>query len=561
MAINFELRSISKRNNATANLYIVVRDYASQLNDNKVVKIPVNCKFKSDIEVHVAEYHAAFRKGASEQARNKYELSGEGKLTKSKKEKAVESIKNSLNEGITDAAVIAERVASVLLYKQAKDDAEQAKKNKNSMIIPYFTKLVGQMRNKEVKNSRKKDFDKSTIKYYDDTLRYLKNYLGSDSKLTFNQLNEDVADGFQNYMESYDEENDKQPLMQSTIRNIFACMRSVCGRAYKSGLLLPDKYAAVADLWKFPAPSSDELRAEIVLSQGEIDALYNLDMNVKDSKGHEVFNDLDRLTRDMALVGFLTLQRFSDFSRIDASMIKTINKRSYIVLQQEKTNTWVSIPYFGKLREVLERNNNSCVKYDKKKNKFVPKVCYSAFGYHLRKILKELSKTYFELDDEGNKVYTLQQEYVTNLTANEKRAEVGFKNLLKMESKGQIKTQSSEYYRLMHCRLMQLQNGGIGDNLFKRNAKGQIVRPKWSLANSHLCRRSAITNALYDGFLTDAQIRKLSGHKTIKAFKTYDHRDEQRINANIFDALQRAEKSAENNAEDNEGAKVVSMAM
>ena len=66
MAINFELRSVSKSKTAKANLYIRVREGG------------VSFRFRSPIEVSVCEYGRAYRKGASRMALNSYNSSAEG---------------------------------------------------------------------------------------------------------------------------------------------------------------------------------------------------------------------------------------------------------------------------------------------------------------------------------------------------------------------------------------------------------------------------------------------------------------------------------------------------
>ena len=64
--------------------------------------------------------------------------------------------------------------------------------------------------------------------------------------------------------------------------------------------------------------------------------------------------------------------------------------------------------------------------------------------------------------------------------------------------------------------------GGINGNIYQRNSKGQVIRPKWSLVSSHTGRRSYVTNTLNEGVLTAQDIMSNTGHKSEKIFRHYD---------------------------------------
>jgi hypothetical protein len=119
--------------------------------------------------------------------------------------------------------------------------------------------------------------------------------------------------------------------------------------------------------------------------------------------------------------------------------------------------------------------------------------------------------------------------------------------LSKKNEKGQIKIGSLEYGTFRRCVRIQVANGCMGTAyLYQRNGKGETIKEKWTLASSHLARRTGITLALEEGVLTDDQIRKISGHKTLHSFKRYDKRDKKKQLDNIFDALQAAQNTANN---------------
>lgn len=506
MAINFELRSISTKKNATSNLRCIVREHG------------INVKFPTDIEVSVHEYRKAYRKGASKQARNSYDETIEGSKVAAQKTTAKAQIIAAIADGLTSAHDIAERVRKALVYDDAKAKAKAADKLQTSCVLPYMDNFIEKMTKGEIKTSRKKNFDESTQNYYRNMRRYLGSYLNNNADLTFNEFTQDIADGFIAWLEHHN-------IMVSTQKNILSCVAAVTRRAWLAGLIDPSK-VGVLDLWKMPTPKENEVRAEVALSENEVDALWDLSNN-------GTLNHVDQLVVDMALAGIYSMQRFSDYSRFSKDMVKEVEGRKFLHFIQDKTEVVVDVPLVGRLDKVMARNGYDFTMLDPKTRTWISKVNYQTFGKHLRNILHDLSAN----------VPSLREMVVTNLTHNEISMEDNFKSLLALKAKGRIKTASNEYYVLMRDTKIQIANGCMGTQyLWKRNAHGEVIKEKWSLCNSHVCRRTGITLALEEGILTDDQIRKISGHKTLKSFRKYDKRDIKKQNANIFDALLRAEE-------------------
>lgn len=506
MAINFELRSVSTKKNATSNLRCVVREHG------------INVKFPTDIEVNVHEYHKAFRKGASKQARNNYDASVEGTKVAAQKTTAKEQIIAAIADGLTSAHDIAERVRKALVLDDARAKAKEAEKLQTSCVLPYMDNFIEKMTKGEIKTAKKKNFDESTQNYYRNMRRYLGAYLNNNADLTFNDFTQDIADGFIAWLERHN-------IMVSTQKNILACVAAVTRRAWLAGLIDPSK-VGVIDLWKMPTPDENEVRAEVALSQNEVDALWELSNN-------GTLNHVDQMVVDMTLAGIYSMQRFSDYSRFSKDMVISLDGRKFLHFLQDKTGVLVDVPLIGRLDKVMARNDYDFTMLDPKTKKWVSKVNYQTFGKHLRNILHDLSVN----------VPSLRDMEVTNLTHNEISMEDNFKSLLALKAKGKIKTASNEYYTLMRDTKIQIANGCMGTSyLWKRNAHGEVIKEKWSLVNSHVCRRTGITLALEQGILTDEQIRKISGHKTLKSFRKYDKRDAKKQNMNIFDALLRAEE-------------------
>lgn len=511
MAINFELRSVSKSKTAKANLYIRVREGG------------VSFRFRSPIEVSVSEYGRAYRKGASRMALNAYNSTPEGLNVARQKETAREQITLALSEGVTDCETISKRVQDALFLNDARQTAKDAAQLMESRVIPFIDDFVVRAQEGTVKTARKSDYNSATITYYKNTRRYLSEYFGEDRQdITFNELTGYLADGFVKFLEDNN-------IMRGTIFHVLDCVTAICRRAWNLGLIAPEK-VGVLSLWKIPAPKDDEVKTEVALTKDEVDALW--DLSCSGSLGAK-----DQMVVDVFLGGVYSMQRFSDYSRFSRDMIQEVDGRKFLHIKQDKTENYVDVPLLGRLNEVLRRHDYTFVKMDVKTREWVPKVSYDVMTKHLKKILRDLS----------NSVPSLRQAYVTPLTSKEQRMEKEFLVLMKKNQKGQIKIGSLEYGTFRRCVRIQVANGCMGTAyLYQRNGKGETTKEKWTLASSHLARRTGITLALEEGILTDDQIRKISGHKTLHSFKKYDKRDKKKQMDNIFDALQAAEKTANN---------------
>lgn len=507
MAINFEMRSTSTRKNATAKLRCVVREQG------------VNVKFPTDITVDVVNYRKAFGAEATRQARNAYDKSDEGKRVATQKEATTAQVKAALADGVIDAQGLAERVCNVLVLDKARAKAKAAKKRQNSCILPYMDTFIKKMQSGEVKTARRKDFDESSKKHYRNARYHFGTYIKEDANLSFNDLNQDVIDGFSAWLQ-------RKGIMKGTQKLIFSSMAAITRRAWLAGLVEPTKVGVTA-LWKMALPTEKEKRTEIALTEPEVDALWEL-------ANSGTLSHADQLVADMALAGIYSLQRFSDYSRFSPDMVVTVNGRRFLHFTQEKTDTIVDVPLLGRLDTVLKRHNYNFTKLDVRTRKWVPQINYVPFQNRLHKVMFLLATS----------TPSLREYIATKLTDTERQREVRFQALLSAKDKGEIKMGSMEYISLRKCLKQQKKNGCMGTKyLWQRNAHGQVTKQKWEMCSSHVCRRTGITLALEKGVLNDSLIQKISGHKSIKCFQTYDKREKERINANIFDALQRAEQN------------------
>ena len=69
--------------------------------------------------------------------------------------------------------------------------------------------------------------------------------------------------------------------------------------------------------------------------------------------------------------------------------------------------------------------------------------------------------------------------------------------------------------------MKQKKNEELGKLTVERNAKGEVVMPRYACVTTHTARRSGITNMYLSHKYTIVQMMHVSGHKTQKTFMDY----------------------------------------
>lgn len=493
------------------------------------------------IRVDVVAWKKAHHNGASKTALKNYNQSSEGLRVASQTAIAEGQIMLAVAEGISDGKKIGKMIENALVLDEARKTAKEADKMQASCVLPFMDNFLAKADKGEVKTPKGKPLDITTKNYYHKLRTMFGGYINEDMTLTFDMLNEDYRDGFISYCESAN-------IMRSTIKQYLSKMAAVCRKAWNKGVVSPEK-VGVLNLWgDFVVNADTDMKEEVALDKNEVEALFNMDLSDSNK-----YDNIDRIVRDIAVAGVDVIQRWSDYGVLSSDMIKTINGRDYYVFVQKKTQKKVKMPVYGvvvgHLREIMERNGGTFSKFDIKKKEYVSKVCQTTFGNRLKKLLRDLSES----------VPTLKETYITPMTCDEISMDKEFQTLQQMREEGTLKTQSNQYYRWLHDMRLQAMNGAIGTgHIFKRNAKckdNECLKQKWQLCNSHTMRRSGATIALQEGILSREQIKRLGGWSTEKAFSKYDHRKEDDLDADIYDAISRVGGNR------NEENHIISMAM
>ncbi len=305
----------------------------------------------------------------------------------------------------------------------------------------------------------------------------LRGYVGPTQ--TFDDIDRLFIDGFRLSLE-------QRGLMETTTEGHVACFRKLCRAAAEYG---QNHNALSLTGWKCHRVGSEAKRAEVYLTTEEIDGLCRLELAEK---------ALDEV-RDLFVLGYLSYQRWSDYSRLDAtSFIVNSEGVRVMALRQQKTGTYVEVPLTD------GRVDRICRKYGYE----FPRVSRKRMNELLKVVMRRLAE----------QLPSMQERYVTVLTAQERRAETDYGRLKALRDEG-VQLTPTEWHRYRRLHKEAERRGGMP--LFARDRQGRVVREKHELVTTHTSRRSGITNIYKSGMLDNREMMALSGHKTERVLEDY----------------------------------------
>lgn len=416
---------------------------------------------------------------------------------------------NKIIKGKQDKELLEQHVSEVVdrkgLIRKAEADEhkrkeeERARIRENSrlcVIMNYYADFMERMANGELRQGRgNATYRANSLSIWRTFGNHLAGYLKKRKAedITFDKINKAFADGFTYYLE-------KKGLMLATINQQVNCFRRLCNAAAED-----EKNANLISLkvWHSHEEKDEDKRAEIVLSESEVDALYEMKLD-----------GLKEQARDMWCLGYFCAQRVSDYSRLARENFKqTPSGLKVIVLQQQKTGKDMVIPILD------DRVFELCKKYDY----HFPKLSRDNQNRFIKLVAKELSES----------VPTLKEWSRTLLALRERRKEESFFEMRSRLQDGKRLTgEEAKRFRRMAAYAEEHESGNF---LYRRDYAGRIIRQRWELITCHTSRRSAVT-AMYDSGIYDLKdIMAVSGHQTLKNVERYLKRD----------AISQAERIAE----------------
>ncbi len=366
--------------------------------------------------------------------------------------------------------------------KQRELDAVKAKAEEEEKrlctIVNYYDYFLAGISDGTIRQKRgAKTYREGSITAWRSFGKFLKGYCPSG--MTFDQINKKFADGFVCYLE-------KQGLMPKTINKQVLCFRRLCNAA---AIDEKNKNLISVSVWGEREVKDKEKRAEVALSDNEINALYNMPLD-----------GVREQVRDVWMLGYLSAQRVSDYAHFTKENFKvTPNGVNVIVLQQTKTGNDVVVPILD------ERVMALCKKY----NYDFPRVEARTINRYIKEVLKMLSVN----------VHSLGELVRTQLSMAERQKETTYLEMQDRIDKGE-KLHGDELKRYKEMKSYAIEHDS-GNLLWKRDYSGAIVKYKWEVVSCHTSRRSAVTSLYNSGLFDVRDMMSISGHQTIKNFEGY----------------------------------------
>jgi integrase len=464
----------TQKESGVATLYITIQKRTPK----------VSLRFVSTgISVDVQVWNRANR---DVQSWRKYAASPDGMELVRKMELVTQTIDRLFAEnrisGNDDKPVIEKALLDISTVEAIKFKEEQKRRKKEQQterehsVIGFYEYFFKGINDRSIRHSDGKQYTVGSVEVWKYFGNYLREYC--NRTVAFDDISKPFADKFSVYLED-------KGLMASTINKYVACFRKLCNLAAVEGL---NTNAVSLKVWKERSLKPVEKRAEIYLTEEELNALYQMRLKAELAQ-----------VRDVFFIGYLSGQRFSDYSDFSIDNFKHVADGIDVIgLTQKKTGNYVEIPIWDeRLYEIVKR-------YDY----HLPTLTKRVLNRKIKEILEKLSET----------VPSLQKKYTTTLQLTERRSEELYQSFCTRMRKGE---KLSQLERSEYLKLKRYADKHNGSPLYERNERGQVIRPKYELVSSHTARRSSITNLYKTGLLDSREIMSISGHQSEKVFENY----------------------------------------
>ena len=361
---------------------------------------------------------------------------------------------------------------------------EEQNRQRLGEVLRYYDYFLNGLKVGTIRHGKRKYTD-SSISAWTTFGNHLNGFLEEIHKLsmTFEDIDCKTAIAFISHLEN-------KGLMAATVCQQINHFRKLCNQAAEEGV---NTNATSLRIWHSSEAEDDEKRAEIILSEYEIDALYSMKLD-----------GILEQVRDIWCLGFFSSQRVSDYSKLSKENFKQLpSGLKVIVLKQQKTGKNLMVPILD------ERVFELCEKYDYK----FPRLTRDTQNRFIKIVARELSES----------VPSLKEWCKTMIGLRERQKEESFIAMRRRVEEGEIlHGEEAKRYKKMKDYADEFD---CGEYLYKRDFAGNVIRQKWELITCHTSRRSSIT-AMYDSGIYDLKdIMSVSGHQTLKNVERYLKRD------------------------------------
>lgn len=391
-------------------------------------------------------------------------------------------LKGMKAQGVSNIEVVKEQVTAIA-KQQDEEDLERIRKeletNALKSVIGYYNKFFFEISN-ELKTLHGKRYSEGSIKVWKSFGVLLCAFLNNNEAITFDSIDDGFSNKFVKFLK------DKQ-YMAKTISKNTTCFRKLCNAAVKDGVIARD--SAAPSVWEEITIKEPDKRAEIYLTEEELDAIYNIKLT-----------GIREVVRDLFYLGYQSGQRFSDYNNFTKDNIIKSEGTTIIHLFQKKTGNEVYVPVTDK------RVMDIFAKY----NYQLPKVSEQQINLYIKKVCELVSES----------VPSLKEKYTTLLTAGERSKEERFKGFFERVANGE-KLSYNDTNEFNKGKRYAFTHGLVDGSLWERNAKGQVVKFKYELVTSHTARRSKATNMYLEGKLDTDSMMSITGHEKREVFEEY----------------------------------------
>lgn len=362
-------------------------------------------------------------------------------------------------------------------FEQAEEEAAKTE------ILNYFHYFLDGMKIGAIKYGKrtKKRYGDSTIAIYETFGRFLMEWLKDTPHLMFDELTKQKAAQFFALME-------RKKLMANTRNKMTNCMRHLVNSAKDDGLVT--KLAPV-DLWGSEDVGTKQETTKVYVTNAELDALYLSNVDSEE----------EQTAKDVFLFGAIIGQRFSDVINLERSNFEFDNGDTYLFITQQKTGTEVA----------LILNDERALEIAKKYNYELPTIGHQRMNVLIKKLFQRISVA----------VPSLSENVVTILSGREAEAEAHYQELCNRKRDGETLSENDRK-TLSKLSMAARQFGGKYGQIYSRDKKNRVIKPKWALISTHTARRSFVTNALEDGTYNHREIMDMTGHKNERVFDKYN---------------------------------------
>ena len=480
----------TKNEVGTTNLYTRIRKR------HPSVDINVNTLIKVDIET--------FR-GIEEEKRNGNKVALQAWLKESPKRKALEKTLNDLDTALTalastcnyDADLIREKVddtvMSVVFPKEYKAEKERQQEEEAKRMAQEEALRMAKEREEKERAAQEEAAKADVIAVLDDFIAKIKTGEQKHKRGDYSSNTVKVWNSFRGILKEYMK---KRSFTWNDI-NKKRCNQFTAWM--QKGGYMPTSINKYLICFKALVRYAYD---EHIHSSEEACKAFTKVKFTENDKANEIYLTADEIQalydmkltgtleiyRDVFLIGCYTCQRFSDYSAIEKDNIyTTANGTRVVKLIQKKTKNTVFVPILDDKLETL------LAKYDYN----VPDVCDVVMNRYIKEILKDLSQS----------VTSLATELKTQLTMKERAKE--------------------------EC----------GEVTFRRDSKGNVMRPRYDMVSTHTARRTGITLLYKSGLFDIVQLMHVSGHKDTKTFLAYIKLSGEEIAEQIAEAMKKSQKN------------------